>query len=54
VRWHRRVGWFGAGLGALIPVLGVATAITMGRFNLYQLHQAGAEPGVPQETISSS
>ncbi len=43
VRWHRRVGWFGAGLGALIPVLGVATAITMGHFNFYQLHQAGAE-----------
>ncbi len=43
VRWHRRVGLFGAGLGALIPVLGVATAITMGRFNLLQLHQAGAE-----------
>jgi len=42
VRWHRRVGWFGAGLGALIPVLGVATAITMGRFNLFQLHQPGA------------
>ena len=42
VSWHRRVGWFGAGLGALIPVLGVATAITMGRFNLLQLHQTGA------------
>src|SRR6266849_6094138 len=42
VRWHRRVGVFGAGLGALIPVLGVATAITMGRFNLLHLHQAGA------------
>jgi hypothetical protein len=42
VRWHRRVGLFGAGLGALIPVLGIATAITMGRFNLLQLHQAGA------------
>jgi hypothetical protein len=42
VSWHRRIGWFGAGLGALIPVLGVATAITMGRFNLFQLHQPGA------------
>jgi hypothetical protein len=42
VRWHRRVGWFGAGLGAVIPILGVATAITMGRFNLHQLHQPGA------------
>lgn len=43
VRWHRRVGWFGAGVGALIPVLGVSTAITMGRFNTFQLHQAGAD-----------
>ena len=42
VRWHRRVGWFGVGLGAVIPVLGVATAIAMGRFNTFQLHQTGA------------
>ncbi len=43
VRWHRRVGWFGAGVGALIPVLGVATAITMARFNTFQLHRTGAD-----------
>ena len=43
VRWHRRLGWFGAGVGALIPVLGVAAAITMGRFNTFQLHQTGAD-----------
>jgi hypothetical protein len=30
---HRRLGWFGAGLGAVIPVLGLTTAITMAKFN---------------------
>ena len=39
VRWHRRAGWFGVGLGAMIPFLGVATAIVMGRFDREQLHQ---------------
>ena len=29
VKLHRKTGWFGAGLGALIPVLGIATAIVM-------------------------
>lgn len=43
VRLHRRIGWFGAGLGVLIPVLGVATAITMERFNAIQLHVANTE-----------
>ncbi len=33
VRLHRKLGWFGLGLGIAIPVLGVATAITMARFN---------------------
>ena len=33
VRWHRQLGWFGAGLGVAIVVLGTATAITMARFN---------------------
>ena len=38
VRWHRRVGWFGAALGVAIAVLGTSTAITMARFNTLQLH----------------
>jgi len=42
VRLHRTTGWFGAALGAAIPVLGVATAITMNRFKVHQLHQADA------------
>jgi len=37
VRLHRQAGWFGAGLGAAIPIVGVATAVAMTRFNL--LHQ---------------
>jgi len=41
VRLHRTTGWFGAALGAVIPVLGVATAVTMTRFKVHQLHQAG-------------
>lgn len=40
---HRRIGWFGLAMGALMPVLGVATAITMGRFDTVQLHQTDAE-----------
>jgi hypothetical protein len=34
VRLHRQLGWFGAGLGAAIPIVGVATAVTMTRFNI--------------------
>jgi hypothetical protein len=44
IRWHRFFGWFGAVLGAAMVPLGIATAIVMGRFNTYQLHQPGAEP----------
>jgi hypothetical protein len=40
VSWHRRLGWFGAGFGALVPVVGVATSISMGRFHIHQLHDS--------------
>jgi len=43
VQWHRRIGWFGAVLGAVIPILGTAIAITMARFNRVQLHQTHVE-----------
>lgn len=43
VQWHRRLGWFGIALGTLIPVLGISTAITMGRFNAVTLHATDAE-----------
>ncbi len=43
VRVHRSLGWFGAALGAVMIPLGVSTAIVMGRFNTYRLHQPGAD-----------
>jgi len=43
VKWHRSIGWFGATFGALIPVIGVATAIAMARFDIAQLHQSHVE-----------
>jgi FtsH-binding integral membrane protein len=39
VKWHRSIGWFGAGLGTVMVPLGVATAIIMARFDTVQLHQ---------------
>lgn len=38
VKLHRRVGWFGVGLGAVMPVLGIWTAIVMARFRLLHFH----------------
>ena len=43
VKLHRSIGWFGAGFGGLIPVVGVATAIAMGQFDIRQLHQNHVE-----------
>jgi len=43
VRWHRRIGWFGAALGALVLGLGVSTAVVMGRFNTSQMHASDAD-----------
>ena len=43
VRWHRRAGWFGAALGVLVVVVGVSTAVAMGRFNTLQMHATDAE-----------
>lgn len=43
VKLHRLTGWFGAGLGAVIPVLGISTAMVMDRFNVLTFHlPAGA------------
>jgi hypothetical protein len=39
VKWHRFFGWFGAALGAAMVLLGITTAIVMGRFDAVQLHQ---------------
>jgi hypothetical protein len=44
VQWHRRLGWFGVALGTLIPVVGVSTAVVMGRFNAVNLHATDGDP----------
>ena len=41
VSWHRSIGWFGAGLAAVMVPLGTATAIIMARFDTFQLHLSG-------------
>ena len=38
VAWHRRTGWIGVGLGMLMLLVGVETAIAMGRFNILHFH----------------
>jgi hypothetical protein len=42
VRWHRLFGWFGAGLGAFMIPLGIATAIVMERFEVHRMDKPGA------------
>jgi hypothetical protein len=44
VRAHRTLGWFGVAMGAGMPVLGVATALSMARFRFFKFHEAGAPP----------
>ncbi len=34
--WHRKLGSFGAVIGALLPIAGIATAIAMARFHIAQ------------------
>src|SRR5579863_6736223 len=41
ISWHRSIGWFGAGLAAVMVPLGTATAIIMARFDTFQLHLSG-------------
>ena len=43
VTWHRRVGGLGVVLGSLIPIVGVSTAIVMGRFDMGVLHLPDVE-----------
>ena len=43
VRLHRTLGWFGAGLGALMVPLGIAIGTIMGRFDIHTLHEPGVE-----------
>jgi hypothetical protein len=43
ISWHRFLGWFGAGLAAVMVPLGVTTAIVMSRFDTVQLHQSESD-----------
>lgn len=43
VALHRTLGWFGACLAATMVVIGTATAIELGHFDLTVLHQPGAD-----------
>lgn len=43
VKVHRFLGWFGAGLAAVMVPLGITTAIVMGNFDKYVKHQADAD-----------
>jgi hypothetical protein len=43
VRVHRVTGWFGVGLGVVIPVLGISTAIAMARFDILHFHTPDAQ-----------
>jgi hypothetical protein len=42
VRLHRALGWWGAGLGLCVPILGVATAIVVGRVDPHPSDDAAA------------
>lgn len=44
VRIHKLTGWFGAGLGVSMVLLGYSIAVVMGRFKLHTLHDAFAVP----------
>lgn len=46
VQWHRRIGWIGVGLGVAVLVVGVETAISMGRFNIFHFHPRYPEGGL--------
>lgn len=43
VQIHRTIGWFGVGIGCLIPLVGVATSVTMARFNMMELKMKNAD-----------
>ena len=40
---HRSLGWFGAGLAAVMVVLGFTISVVMARFDTAVLHQKGAD-----------
>ena len=44
VRVHRTLGWFGAAMGLAIAVVGLTTAITMGRYEIAYHHAPNVAP----------
>ncbi len=47
VSWHRFLGWFGAGLAAVMVALGFTVAIVMTHFDMVVLHQSDASTFLP-------
>ncbi len=43
VKVHRSLGWFGAGLAAVMVVLGCVIAVVMARFDWFTLHLTGTD-----------
>jgi hypothetical protein len=43
VKWHRFFGWFGLALGTAMVLIGLTTAVIMGRFDTHQLHEPGSD-----------
>ena len=43
VKWHMLFGWFGAGLATVMVLLGIATSIVMGRFDIHTLRETGID-----------
>jgi hypothetical protein len=43
VQLHRQLGWFGLALGVSIPIVGIATAIEMGRLHVGEGHADAAQ-----------
>jgi hypothetical protein len=43
VKIHRSLGWFGAGLGAVMAPLGIVTSVVMARFDAYTLKMPGVD-----------
>ncbi|MGP8269429.1 MAG: hypothetical protein ACLQLH_05130 [Terracidiphilus sp.] len=43
VKLHKLFGWFGAGLGTVMVILGTITSIVMARFDNYRLHLPGTD-----------
>jgi hypothetical protein len=43
IKLHRSLGWFGAGLGAVMAPLGITTTIIMSQFDIRVLHEPGVD-----------